>query len=104
MYLHYLMFYSQFVREVDNEKKTRLLQFVTGTCRLPVGGFMELMGKFLRPCRHKSLCVQLLHFKMELLKTLHGCPLPYRDMYFVLIVFEGVIELFDVGGMTTFHF
>ena len=33
------------VREIDNEKRTRLLQFVTGTCRLPVGGFAELMGK-----------------------------------------------------------
>jgi len=35
----------QFVRELDNEKRTRLLQFVTGTCRLPVGGFSELMGE-----------------------------------------------------------
>jgi len=34
----------KFVREIDNEKRTRLLQFVTGTCRLPVGGFAELMG------------------------------------------------------------
>lgn len=25
----------------------RLLQFVTGTCRLPVGGFRELAGKIL---------------------------------------------------------
>jgi len=36
----------QFVRELDNEKRTRLLQFVTGTCRLPVGGFSELMGQY----------------------------------------------------------
>ena len=35
----------QFVRELDNEKRTRLLQFVTGTCRLPVGGFQELIGQ-----------------------------------------------------------
>ena len=35
---------GQFVRELDNEKRTRLLQFVTGTCRLPVGGFQELIG------------------------------------------------------------
>lgn len=34
----------QFVRETDNEKRARLLQFVTGTCRVPVGGFAELMG------------------------------------------------------------
>lgn len=36
----------QFVRELDHEKRTRLLQFVTGTCRLPVGGFAELMGEW----------------------------------------------------------
>ncbi|KAG2469598.1 WWP2 ligase, partial [Polypterus senegalus] len=32
------------VKEMDNEKRIRLLQFVTGTCRLPVGGFTELIG------------------------------------------------------------
>lgn len=35
---------SQVVKEMDNEKRIRLLQFVTGTCRLPVGGFAELIG------------------------------------------------------------
>lgn len=30
---------------MDNEKRIRLLQFVTGTCRLPVGGFNELIGE-----------------------------------------------------------
>ena len=34
----------QFVRSVDHEKRSRLLQFVCGTCRVPVGGFAELMG------------------------------------------------------------
>lgn len=34
----------QVVKEMDNEKCIRLLQFVTGTCRLPVGGFAELIG------------------------------------------------------------
>ena len=38
----------QFVKEMDNEKRMRLLQFVTGTCRLPVGGFADLMGKLHR--------------------------------------------------------
>ncbi|NXR07482.1 WWP1 ligase, partial [Semnornis frantzii] len=33
-----------FVKETDNEVRMRLLQFVTGTCRLPLGGFAELMG------------------------------------------------------------
>jgi len=29
---------------MDNEKRARLLQFACGTCRVPVGGFAELMG------------------------------------------------------------
>ncbi|XP_031619343.1 E3 ubiquitin-protein ligase Su(dx) [Contarinia nasturtii] len=50
IYRHYnrnskqVAWFWQFVRESDNEKRTRLLQFVTGTCRVPVGGFAELMG------------------------------------------------------------
>ncbi|XP_022340734.2 E3 ubiquitin-protein ligase Su(dx)-like isoform X2 [Crassostrea virginica] len=50
IYRHYqrnskqVMWFWKFVKEIDNEKKIRLLQFVTGTCRLPVGGFAELMG------------------------------------------------------------
>ena len=35
---------TQCVCEFNNEKGVRLLQFVTGTCRLPVGGCVELMG------------------------------------------------------------
>ncbi|XP_030631954.1 itchy E3 ubiquitin protein ligase a [Chanos chanos] len=50
IYRHYarsskqIVWFWQFVREMDNEKRMRLLQFVTGTCRLPVGGFTDLMG------------------------------------------------------------
>ncbi|ELT92881.1 hypothetical protein CAPTEDRAFT_225074 [Capitella teleta] len=50
IYRHYvrtskqIQWFWKFVRELDHEKRTRLLQFVTGTCRLPVGGFSELMG------------------------------------------------------------
>lgn len=50
IYRHYqrtsrqVTWFWRFVHEIDNEKRTRLLQFVTGTCRLPVGGFAELMG------------------------------------------------------------
>ncbi|PAV76985.1 hypothetical protein WR25_20893 isoform B [Diploscapter pachys] len=33
----------QWVRSLNQEKRARLLQFVTGTCRVPVGGFSELM-------------------------------------------------------------
>lgn len=50
IYRHYtrtskqIVWFWQFMKEMDNEKRMRLLQFVTGTCRLPVGGFAELMG------------------------------------------------------------
>uniref|UniRef100_A0A4W4FHV1 E3 ubiquitin-protein ligase n=1 Tax=Electrophorus electricus TaxID=8005 RepID=A0A4W4FHV1_ELEEL len=50
IYRHYtrsskqIIWFWQLVREMDNEKRMRLLQFVTGTCRLPVGGFTDLMG------------------------------------------------------------
>lgn len=47
-------FHLQLVKEMDNEKRMRLLQFVTGTCRLPVGGFADLMGMCVTscPCMH----------------------------------------------------
>uniref|UniRef100_A0AAR2J652 E3 ubiquitin-protein ligase n=1 Tax=Pygocentrus nattereri TaxID=42514 RepID=A0AAR2J652_PYGNA len=50
IYRHYartskqIIWFWQLVKEMDNEKRMRLLQFVTGTCRLPVGGFADLMG------------------------------------------------------------
>lgn len=51
VYRHYtrdskqIQWFWRAVKEMDNEKRARLLQFVTGTCRLPVGGFSELMGE-----------------------------------------------------------
>uniref|UniRef100_A0A3B3T4X8 E3 ubiquitin-protein ligase n=1 Tax=Paramormyrops kingsleyae TaxID=1676925 RepID=A0A3B3T4X8_9TELE len=50
VYRHYtrnskqVIWFWQLVKEVDNEVRLRLMQFVTGTCRLPLGGFAELMG------------------------------------------------------------
>ncbi|XP_036997294.2 NEDD4-like E3 ubiquitin-protein ligase WWP1 isoform X7 [Artibeus jamaicensis] len=50
VYRHYtrnskqIIWFWQFVKDTDNEARMRLLQFVTGTCRLPLGGFAELMG------------------------------------------------------------
>lgn len=50
IYRHYttsskqILWFWQLMKEMDNEKRMRLLQFVTGTCRLPVGGFADLMG------------------------------------------------------------
>ncbi|XP_072214394.1 E3 ubiquitin-protein ligase Itchy-like [Excalfactoria chinensis] len=39
-----MLWFWQFVKEIDNEKRMTLLPFVTGTCGLPVGGFADLMG------------------------------------------------------------
>ncbi|KAK0423731.1 hypothetical protein QR680_008300 [Steinernema hermaphroditum] len=50
VYRHYapqskqVVWFWQFVRSLDQEKRSKLLQFVTGTCRVPVGGFAELIG------------------------------------------------------------
>lgn len=67
----------QAVREMDNEKKARLLQFVTGTCRVPVGGFAELMGE------REGACIVSVRVTFG---SVRGCvklhyarPLPYRE-------------------------
>jgi len=50
IYRHYaktskqVQWFWTFVKAMDNETRSRLLQFVCGTCRVPVGGFGELMG------------------------------------------------------------
>uniref|UniRef100_A0A914YB74 E3 ubiquitin-protein ligase n=1 Tax=Panagrolaimus superbus TaxID=310955 RepID=A0A914YB74_9BILA len=50
VYRHYapqskqVIWFWQFVRSCDQEQRSKLLQFVTGTCRVPVGGFSELIG------------------------------------------------------------
>ena len=41
-----ILWFWQAVHAFTTEQRSRLLQFVTGTCRLPVGGFAELIGKF----------------------------------------------------------
>jgi hypothetical protein len=49
-YRHYtrsskqVVWFWQFVHAITSEQRARLLQFVTGTCRLPVGGFSALIG------------------------------------------------------------
>jgi len=42
-----VLWFWQAIKSFDHEKRARLLQFVTGTCRLPVGGFAELIGLLL---------------------------------------------------------
>jgi len=50
IYRHYaktskqIQWFWTFVKAMDSETRSRLLQFVCGTCRVPVGGFGELMG------------------------------------------------------------
>jgi len=50
IYKHYsennkqIQWFWQFVQEINDEQRARLLQFVTGTCRVPIGGFAELLG------------------------------------------------------------
>lgn len=39
-----ILWFWQVVKDIDNEKRSRLLQFVTGSCRLPLGGFAHLVG------------------------------------------------------------
>jgi hypothetical protein len=39
---------------MDSEKRIRLLQFVTGTSRVPMNGFAELYGK-----EQGNYCVEL---------------------------------------------
>eukprot|EP00048_Salpingoeca_helianthica_P009549 m.136963 g.136963 ORF g.136963 m.136963 type:complete len:989 (+) comp14893_c1_seq13:145-3111(+) len=39
-----ILWFWEVVRSWDNEKRARLLQFVTGSSRLPMGGFKELIG------------------------------------------------------------
>ncbi|KAF5398235.1 putative WW domain containing E3 ubiquitin protein ligase 1 [Paragonimus heterotremus] len=39
-----IVWFWKFVYSLDNERRARLLQFVTGTCHLPLGGFSQLVG------------------------------------------------------------
>ncbi|CAH8870783.1 unnamed protein product [Trichobilharzia szidati] len=39
-----VIWFWKLVKKLDNEHRARLLQFVTGTCHLPLGGFSELTG------------------------------------------------------------
>jgi E3 ubiquitin-protein ligase NEDD4 len=44
MLSHYTNVFPQCVKSWDSEKKSRLLQFTTGTSRIPVNGFKDLQG------------------------------------------------------------
>ena len=68
-----IVWFWQAISTFDNEKRSRLLQFVTGTCRLPVGGFAELIGLFVFVF-DVSFCNSLPIFCLHLI--------PYREMAF----------------------
>ena len=44
LHLLFLTDHEQCIRSWDNEKRVRLLQFTTGTSRIPVNGFKDLQG------------------------------------------------------------
>lgn len=79
---------------MDNEKRARLLQFVCGTCKVPVGGFAELMGK---------IQILTLHFLLVF------SPLLCSDSIFFLNFISGVVPLrcetvcVVVGAVTSTH-
>ncbi|TGZ69680.1 hypothetical protein CRM22_003589 [Opisthorchis felineus] len=49
-----IVWFWKFVQGLDNEKRARLLQFVTGTCHLPLGGFAQLVGS----SGHQLFCIE----------------------------------------------
>ena len=62
-----VQWFWKFLHEIDNEKRTRLLQFVTGTCRLPVGGFAELMGMFVSYSHVYAISIMIVYVKIQLM-------------------------------------
>jgi len=91
-----IIWFWQIVREFSEEQKARLLQYVTGTSRVPLGGFKELQGSdgVIKP------------FQLKLISTnnpnAHTCfnrlDLPAFSSYDNLKFFlEGVI-IIDVTG------
>ncbi|XP_035771948.1 NEDD4-like E3 ubiquitin-protein ligase WWP2 [Neolamprologus brichardi] len=84
IYRHYtknskqIHWFWQVVKEMDNEKRIRLLQFVTGTCRLPVGGFSELIGT---DCVYRDRSVLVMRILLVLILFFNRLDLPpYRSL------------------------
>uniref|UniRef100_A0AAR2IQE6 HECT-type E3 ubiquitin transferase n=1 Tax=Pygocentrus nattereri TaxID=42514 RepID=A0AAR2IQE6_PYGNA len=86
IYRHYartskqIIWFWQLVKEMDNEKRMRLLQFVTGTCRLPVGGFADLMGSN----GPQKFCIEKTGKENWLPRShtcMHSHPLPPKTLY-----------------------
>lgn len=84
---------------MDSEKRVRLLQFVTGTCRLPVGGFAELIGKAcLLGMGEQGLCGL-----PGILLTRPGSALPLLPLAWPLPSQDALGLLHAEGGLCFFH-
>ena len=59
-YLNICCDYLKAVETFDNETRARLLQFVTGTSKVPMNGFSELQGTTPLPC-----CVILCQYREQ---------------------------------------
>jgi len=63
-----IVWFWEVLRKFDNERRARLLQFVTGSCRLPVGGFRDLHGSNGPQC----FCIEKLP-QTKMLPRAHTC-------------------------------
>ena len=62
-------FFWRFVLTLDSEMKSRLLQFITGTSRVPIGGFAELHGSQ----GPRKFCISRGGLEVESLPKAHTC-------------------------------
>ncbi len=55
-----IIWFWKALENYDNELRARLLQFVTGTSKVPMNGFGELQGKYIL-CMyvHVAVCIQV---------------------------------------------
>ncbi|XP_063727296.1 NEDD4-like E3 ubiquitin-protein ligase WWP1 [Symsagittifera roscoffensis] len=79
-----IIWFWDFVYEMNNDERIRLLQFVTGTCRIPLGGFKDLMGNTFP---HK-FCIERMGDNQNSLPKSHTCfnrlDLPAYESYELL--------------------
>lgn len=64
-----ILWFWEWVRSLEPEKKSRLLQFVTGTSRVPVNGFRELHGSD----GPRRFTIEKLSGSLETLPIAHTC-------------------------------
>lgn len=98
IHVTYFLFLWQAVENMDSEMRARLLQFVTGTSKVPMNGFVELQGQCVVPPVHlsvsicMSVCLSIPLFVFvwwlySVLHILHVCQVVIRGRLLVLCVF-----------------